>query len=329
MKGYKRISIEERVEIATLLSSGLSKAEVARRLNRSRSTISREMGIWTRYDPLRSDQLSKERVSRHNKGNNKIQKCSCLRGYIHKQIRLKWSPVQISKSLASLYPKDKHMQISHESIYTYIYLLGRGALKKELIEGLRQQKSQRYSRKGIYAKRGGIADMISIEERPMEVADRSIAGHWEGDLIVGKGHKTALGVIVERKTRTVILAPLTAKDAYSVREAFERELATLPLQMKKSMTYDNGKEMSQHKLFTANTQMQVYFCHPHSPWERGTCENTNGLIRQYFPKGTDFSKVTVDEIKTAQHQLNERPRKTLNWKTPKDVFEEEILLNCI
>lgn len=328
MEKYKRISLEERVEIATLLSSGLSKAEVARRLNRHRSSITREMSIWTRYDPLRSDQLYKERVSRRNKGNSKIQKCSCLGEYIKAHIKLRWSPVQISNSLALLYPKDKTMQISHESIYTYIYLLGRGELKKELTEGLRQRKKSRNSRKTVYDKRGRIADMISIEERPAEVADRSIAGHWEGDLIVGKGHKSALGVIVERKTRAVILVPLIAKDAYSVREAFERELASLPAQMKLSMTYDNGREMTQHKLFTANTQMQVYFCHPNSPWERGTCENTNGLIRQYFPKGTDFSKVTVEEIKTAQHQLNERPRKTLLWKTPKDVFDNEILLNC-
>jgi IS30 family transposase len=329
MEKYKRISIEERVEIATLLSSGLSKAEVARRLNRHRSTISREMGIWTRYDPLRSDQLSKERVARRNKGKSKIQKCSCLGEYINSHIRLKWSPVQISISLALLYPKDKRMQISHESIYTYIYLLGRGALKKELIEGLRQRKSRRQDRKTIYDKRGGIADMISIEERPKEVADRSVAGHWEGDLIMGKAHKSALGVIVERKTRAVILVPLKAKDAYSVRDAFEKELVTLPEQMKRSMTYDNGKEMSQHKLFTANTKMQVFFCHPNSPWERGTCENTNGLIRQYFPKGTDFSKVSLEQIKTAQHQLNERPRKTLNWKTPKEVLGDEILLNYI
>jgi IS30 family transposase len=150
MKGYKRINIEERVEIATLLSSGLSKAEVGRRLNRHRSTITREMSIWTRYDALRSDLLSKERVSKRNKGNSKIQKCSCLGEYIKTHLKLKWSPVQISNSLALLYPKDKHMQISHESIYTYIYLLGRGALKKELIEGLRQRKSQRHSRKGVY-----------------------------------------------------------------------------------------------------------------------------------------------------------------------------------
>jgi IS30 family transposase len=236
--------------------------------------------------------------------------------------------MQISNSLALLYPKDKHMQISHESIYTYIYLLSRGELKKELTDGLRQQKRTRYARKSAYERRGPVTDIISIEERPQEVADRSIAGHWEGDLIIGKANKSALGVIVERKTRAVILVPLKARDAFSVREAFEKELSSLPQQMKRSMTYDNGSEMRQHKLFTANTQMQVYFCHPNSPWERGTCENTNGLIRQYFPKGTDFNHITVEEIKTAQHQLNERPRKTLNWRAPKDVFENEILLNC-
>ena len=328
MEKYKRLSVDERVEISALWRSGISKSEIARRLNRHRSSIGRELKLWKNYDPLKADAYSQKAAGSRNKYKSKIQKCSFLGEYINSQIKMKWSPVQISNSLALLYLKDTRMQISHESIYTYIYLLGRGELKKELIEGLRQRKKTRYSRKGVYDKRGQIADMISIEERPVEVADRSIAGHWEGDLIMGKGHKSALGVIVERKTRAVLLVPLTAKDAYSVREAFEQALATLPTQMKRSMTYDNGREMSQHKLFTANTKMQVYFCHPHSPWERGTCENTNGLIRQYFPKGTDFNQVRLEDIRLAQDQLNERPRKTLEWKTPKDVFENEILLNC-
>ena len=328
MKQYKRLSINERVEISALWRSGVSKSEIAKRLNRHRSSIGRELRLWKNYDPLKADIYSQRAASSRNRYKSKIQKCSCLGEYINTHIKLKWSPVQISNSLALLYPKDPHMQISYEGIYTYIYLLGRGELKKELIEGLRQRKKTRYRRKGIYDKRGQIVDMISIEERPVEVADRSVAGHWEGDLIMGKGHKSALGVIVERKTRAVLLVPLVAKDAYSVREAFEQALMTLPDQMKRSMTYDNGREMSQHKLFTANTKMQVYFCHPNSPWERGTCENTNGLIRQYFPKGTDFTQVSLQEIKLAQDQLNERPRKTLEWKTPKDVFENEILLNC-
>ena len=328
MKEYQRLSIGERVEIATLWKSGSSKSAIARIINRNRSTVGRELALWKEYDPVKATLYSRKAASGRNKGKSKIQKCSCLGEYIETQIKGKWSPAQISKSLSLLYPKDKSMQISHEGIYTYIYMLGRGELKKELIEGLRQRKKTRYRRKGVYDKRGRITDMISIEERPIEVADRSIAGHWEGDLIMGKGHKSALGVIVERKTRAVLLVPLTAKDAYSVREAFEQELINLPEQMKRSMTYDNGKEMSEHKLFTKNTKMQVYFCHPNSPWERGTCENTNGLIRQYFPKGTDFSKVSIEEIKEAQHQLNGRPRKTLDWRSPKDVFEKEILLNC-
>lgn len=328
MEKYNRLSLAERIEISVLWRSGVSQSEIGRRLGRHRSSIGRELRLWKRYDPLKSDDYSKRAASSRNKDKSKIQKCSCLREYINTWIKIKWSPVQISNSLALLYSKDTHMQISHESIYSYIYLLGRGELKKELIEGLRQRKKTRYKRKGVYDKRGQIVDMISIEERPAEVANRSIAGHWEGDLIMGKGHKSALGVIVERKTRALLLVPLTAKDAYSVREAFEQALIDLPAQMKRSMTYDNGKEMSEHKLFTANTKMQVYFCHPHSPWERGTCENTNGLIRQYFPKGTDFTQVSLEEIRLAQDQLNERPRKTLDWRSPKDVFENEILLNC-
>ena len=167
--------------------------------------------------------------------------------------------------------------------------------------------------------------MISIHERPKEVEDRIIPGHWEGDLIVGKDHKTAMGTIVERTTRTVILVPLKKRDAESVRKAFAKELKSLPKQMTLSMTYDQGKEMSEHKLFTEETNMQVYFCDPHSPWQRGTNENTNMLIRDFFPKQTDFSKFTRKEIKHVQKLLNERPRKTLDWLTPKERFRELLL----
>ena len=164
--------------------------------------------------------------------------------------------------------------------------------------------------------------MISIEERPAEVAERTVPGHWEGDLILGAGNRTALGTLVERTTRTVLLVPLRAKDAASVRRAFERRLRAVPRQMKLSLTYDQGKEMAEHELFAANTRMKVYFAHPHSPWERGTNENTNGLIRQYFPKGTDFSKVSRYRIRKVQDELNGRPRKTLGWKTPFEAFNE-------
>ncbi len=220
------------------------------------------------------------------------------------------------------------MQISHESIYTFIYILPRGELRKELIGYLRQKKKMRNSRKGEYIQRGKIPDMISIEERPAEVESRSIAGHWEGDLIMGKDHKSAMGTIVERKTRSVLLVKLKNKDAASVRKAFENEVKTLPEQMKLSLTYDQGKEMTEHKLFTKNTNIKVYFCHPASPWERGTNENTNMLIRDYFPKGTDFNLVSKKEMKRVQNELNERIRKTLNWESPKAVFEKEILEQC-
>lgn len=216
------------------------------------------------------------------------------------------------------------MHVSHESIYTYIYLLPKGALKKELILYLRQHKKLRKNRKRSTDRRGVIPEMISIDERPAEVADRSLPGHWEGDLIMGKNHRSALGSIVERTTRTVILVPLKAKDATSVRKAFARELKSLPQQMKLSMTYDRGKEMTEHKLFTQHTTMKVYFCHPQNPWERGTNENTNMLIRDFFPKKTDFSQLSRKEIKRVQRLLNERPRKTLNWDTPKNTFNKLI-----
>ena len=217
------------------------------------------------------------------------------------------------------------MQVSHETIYTYLYMLPKGELRKELIGYLRQKKKLRKNRKSSTDKRGKIADMISIHERPKEVEDRIIPGHWEGDLVMGKDHKSAIGTMVERTTRTVILVPLKKKDATSVRKAFAKELKSLPNQMTLSLTYDRGKEMAEHKLFSKETKMQVYFCDPHSPWQRGTNENTNMLIRDFFPKQTDFSKFTRKEIKHVQKLLNERPRQTLDWHTPKERFKELLL----
>ena len=327
MEKYKRMTLQERVRISNFLASGKSKSQIAIDLNRHRSSISRELYSWgNRYDPLRAhDYAQRGAGMRNNKRRMNI--ISGLLEYVKEKLSLKWSPEQISKRIKEEFPFNLEMRVSHEAIYTYIYLLARGSLKKELIGYLRQAKKSRYTRKGSNDKRGRIPDMISIEERPEEVEGRSIAGHWEGDLIVGKHHKSAMGTVVERKTRAVIMVKLQGLDAESVRKAFEQELGNLPEQMRLSMTYDNGKEMTQHKLFTENTKIKVYFCHPNSPWERGTNENTNGLIRQYFPKGTDFNKVSLAEIKAAQHQLNERPRKVLNWKTPKEVFEQEILDN--
>ena len=243
---------------------------------------------------------------------------------MYEKLRLKWSPIQIAKLLRKYYPTDNSMRVSHETIYTYLYILPRGTLKKELLACLRQNRKHRHKqRRGVTARRD-IENMLSIEERPAEVADRTIPGHWEGDLIVGKNNRSALGTLVERTTRTTILIPVKSKSAEDVAKAFAKEVKRLPQQMKLTMTYDQGREMAQHKLFTKITGMKVYFAHPRSPWERGTNENTNGLIRQYFPKGTDFNKISPREVKRAQNQLNGRPRKTLEFKTPYEVFEELI-----
>ncbi len=229
------------------------------------------------------------------------------------------------------YPRDTHMRLSHEAIYQSSYVLPRGELKQTLIKGLRQERKYRreqHGRKGNPEEtRGKIAGMLSIEERPVAVADRTIPGHWEGDLILGKHKRTALGTLVERTTRQTILVPLKAKDAASVRKAYARELGLLPKQMTKTLTYDQGKEMSQHRQFTIATGSQVYFAHPGSPWERGTNENTNGLIRQYFPKGTDLSQVSVREIKRVEREPKRSPRKVLDWKKPDEVFNQLVALS--
>lgn len=325
MKKYTRLQFEDRIKIEVYHLLGWTIEAISKELARSKSSISRELSRMPGNYSAHIAHWYAVKKSREHHNTNRIDDAPNLKQIIHELLEKRWSPVQISRYLKQEYSNNKTMQVSHETIYTYIYLLPRGELRKELISYLRQKKKIRNNRKGENGKRGKIADMISIEERPAEVADRSLAGHWEGDLIMGKDHKTAMGSIVERKTRTVLLVKLNKKDATSVRKSFENEFKTLPQQMKLSLTYDQGKEMSEHKLFTKNTKMTVYFCHPSSPWERGTNENTNMLIRDYFPKGTDFDKVSKKEMKRVQHELNERIRKTLNWQSPKKVFEQEIL----
>ena len=232
--------------------------------------------------------------------------------------------------LKKAYPTDETMRISHEAIYQYIYVLPRGSLKQLLITSLRQERAYRRGKQkppNTEEKRGKIADMLSIEERPKEVANRTVPGHWEGYLILGKYKRTALGTLVERTTRKVILVPLGKhKDAMSVRKAYATELRKLPKELTKTLTYDQGKEMSEHKQFTIDTGIQVYFAHPASPWERGTNENTNGLLRQYFPKGTEFDTLTRKQIKQVERELNDRPRKVLNGKKPDEVFNSIVAL---
>jgi transposase, IS30 family len=220
------------------------------------------------------------------------------------------------------------MQISHESIYTYIYTIAKGALKKELISYLFQQKSRRKKPESNVEILSKITDRVDISERSPDVEGRLIPGHWESDLIAGKNNKSFIGTIVERTTRATLIVKLENKKASTVRKAFAESLQTLPQQMLLSMTHDNGTEMSEHKLFTRDTKIKVYFAHPYSSYERGTNENTNGLIRAFFPKGTDFNSIPSGKLREVQDLLNNRPRKCLGWLTPKEVFDDYILKKC-
>ena len=288
MKKYKRLKNEEREKISQLLSQGKTYRLISKALNRNVSTISREVNKYlktdVKYKAFNAQEDAESSAQRRN-CKRKIDKNEELWDFIKEKLLLRWSPKQISAKLKLQYPGDKSMQISHESIYTYLYILPKGELKKELISYLRQKKRLRKNRKRVTDQRSVIPNMLSIEERPEEVSERIIPGHWEGDLLMGKDHKSALGSLVERTTRTVILVPLKAKDATTVRKSFAKEMKNLPQQMKLSLTYDRGKEMTEHQLFTKQTQIKVYFCHPNSPWERGTNENTNMLIRDFFPTG--------------------------------------------
>lgn len=324
---YKRLSLEDRFEIEKLLSHKKSYTYIAELLHRHKSTIQREvsqLGIGS-YKAVDAHWLAVSKSSNRKDRKSKMNQCPRLKEYVNSKLNLHWSPEQISCSLAKKFKSIKAMQISHEAIYFYIYVHAKGALRKELINQLRQKRKYRGNVRRGRDKRTTIKDPIRIDERPKEVLDREIPGHWEGDLILGKNSESAIGTLVERTTRTVLLVHLKTRDSKAVRKAFEMEFKSIPAQMKKTLTYDNGTEMSQHKLFTKNTKIDVYFAHPYSPWERPTNENTNGLLRDYFPKGTDLSLITKKKLKKVQNELNERPRKVLNFETPKDVFEQYIL----
>lgn len=326
MKTYYRLTFTEREEISRLLAQKYSYTDIANHIERDKGTISKEINTKGsnkyNYRAVTAQNRARRKSSKRRKGKRKLDANTKLKKVVIKKLKLKWSPEQIANFLKDEYPGNKAMNISHEAIYTYIYVLPRGQLKKELLSHLRQGKKRRYKRNGKHHTRieRKLEDMTSIEERPKEVAGRTVGGHWEGDLIIGKNRRSALGTLVERTSRTTILVPLKNRQAITVRRAFAKEVKKLPIQMRLSMTYDQGREMAEHKLFTKQTSVKVYFAHPASPWERGTNENTNGLIRQFFPRGTDFTKVPRRRIKKVQHLLNGRPRKTLHWKTPQEVF---------
>ncbi len=326
---YTQLSHYEREQIAILNAKRLLSPEIGRRLGRDPSTIRRELkrlGPRTPYSPL-SAQKDAKKKQRQPRTPKKLVNGD-LWTVVQDKLRCQWSPEQIAQYLKRTYAEEI-MHVSHETIYTYLYTLPRGELRKELIAQLRQGARGRQNRKRDTDRRGTIPNMLSIHERPAEVANRCVPGHWESDLIIGKDHASAIGTLVERTTRTTILVPLRAKDAVSVRQAFARTVKRLPKEVFKSITHDRGSEMAQHELFTKETRVQIYFADPQSPWQRGTNENTNGLIRQYFPKGTDFNQVSTRELKRVQTLLNQRPRKTLNWETPEEACAKLLGISAV
>jgi len=333
---YRRLSDRDREEISRGLAADESISGIARRIGRSPSTISREVArhgaSWRGYRATAATYCALASASLRRRGKTKLSTNRRLRAYVHAKLALCWSPREIVRRMVMEYPQDESMRVSHETIYRHIYVLPRGSLRKELIAALRHEHKYRRKagRKGKNARMPGrVSGMLSIEERPKEVEGRIIPGHWEGDLIIGLHKKTAIGTLVERTTRYTILVPLrTGKDAVSVRRAYAKALVKVPKALAKTLTYDQGTEMAQHKKFTIDTGIQVYFAHPASPWERGTNENTNGLIRQYFPKGTDFSKVPTWKLKRVQRQLNDRPRAALDFYKPDEAFKKLVALNA-
>jgi IS30 family transposase len=324
-----RLSLEEREEISRGLAAELSIRAIAAVLERSPSTVCREVnanGGRRRYRALDADRGAEKRALRPKRA--KLSQCRRLRGAVERKLEALWSPQQISSWLAETYPNTPEMQVSHETIYQSLFVQGRGALRKELHTCLRTGRAMRRAK--AYTKggtgQGQISNMVMISERPAEVADRAVPGHWEGDLIFGK-KMTAIGTLVERHSRYVMLLKLpNGHGAEAVRKAMTKRILTLPAQLRRSITWDQGKEMAQHVQFTVDTGVQIYFCDPKSPWQRGSNENTNGLLRQYLPKTSDLSQCTQRELDAIARSLNTRPRQTLSWMTPSKAFADAVAL---
>jgi transposase, IS30 family len=321
-----RLSLIEREEIRAGIAAGDSFRAIARRLGRSPSTVSREVGgvgRRGRYRATRADELACLAALRP-----KRSKLACnprLRRAVTGMLERRFSPQQISARLRLDYPDDEEMRIAPETIYQSLYVQSRGRLRKQLAGYLRTGRTRRKPRRGPTGQ-GQIKDMVSISERPAEVQDRAVPGHWEGDLIVGKQGRSFIGTLVERQTRFVMLTRL-GNDASTetVTARIAEQIVRLPEQLRLSLTWDQGREMARHLEFTVATGVEVYFCDPHSPWQRGSNENTNGLLRQYFPKGTDLAAHHQDELDRVAAQLNQRPRQTLDWHTPAEKMTQLLL----
>ena len=318
------LTLSEREEVSRGIASNLSLRAIAAQLGRSPSTISREVkrnGGVKRYRASQADQAAWDRAKRPKLC--KLSGSPVLRQIVARKLRSNWSPEQIAGWLKRTYPGDEHCQVSHETIYKSLFIQARGVLKKELQQHLRTQRAIRRSRHASLKNDGlgKITNTVSIRERPAEAEDRAVPGHWEGDLICGSNN-SFIATLVERYTRYVMLAKVPGKDTETVINALIKQAHKLPRELYKSLTWDRGSEMADHQRFTLATDIQVYFCDPQSPWQRGSNENTNRLLRQYFPKGTDLSVHSQAKLNAVARQLNERPRKTLNFETPAERFNQ-------
>ena len=316
------LSIAEREIISRGLACGKSLRAIASEINRSPSTVSREVernGGSVKYRATTADQAAWGRAKRPKVC--KLAQQAKLVKVIAKKLKGQWSPQQIAGWLRRRYPDDERYHVSHETIYKTLYIQTRGALKKELLACLRTQRLMRRARTASQKTgRGKIVDAVPISERPSSVEDRAIPGHWEGDLIIGTNN-SYIATLVERQTRLVMLAKVTDKTTKVVIDALIKQSKKLPAELYKSLTWDRGSELADHKRFTVATDIQVYFCDPRSPWQRGSNENTNRLLRQYFPKGTDLSDHSQTDLNRVARQLNQRPRKTLDYETPAERFD--------
>ena len=321
-----RLSLAEREELSRGLVAGDSLRGIATRLGRAPSTISREVARSGRrgYRAWRADCEAMERSQRPKPAKLAVDSRLCRE--VERGLRANWSPQQIASRLISDYPDDSTMRVSHETIYRTLFIQARGALRKELTACLRTGRAQR--RPHLRSEQSGVGrlrNMILISERPPEVEDRAVPGHWEGDLIIGKGGRSAIGTLVERASRYVVLLHLPhGRAAEDVRAALTRQVSKLPAELRRTLTWDQGNEMAEHIQFKTDTNMEVYFCDPHSPWQRGSNENTNGLLRQYFPKKSDLSVHSAAHLNAVARQLNNRPRQTLNWMKPSEVFGRTV-----
>jgi IS30 family transposase len=327
--GPVRLALAEREEISRGVLAGESARSMAFRLGRSPSTVTREIARNGGRDDYRAWHAEERfhRCARRPKP-AKLAASPRLRTEVERLLGLRWSPQQITARLVVDHPDDAEMRVSHETIYQSLFVQARGALRKDLAVCLRSGRAQRRPLRRTNPG-GQLLDMVLISERPAEAEDRAVPGHWEGDLILGKNQQSAIATLVERSTRYVMLVDLfDGRLAYQVRDAVAAKICELPEQLTRSLTWDRGKEMAEHVRFTIDTGVQVYFCDPYSPWQRGSNENTNGLLRQYFPKGTDLSPFDQDQLDAVAAELNGRPRRTLEWMTPSEAFAAAVAMTA-